>query len=130
MLHWGLIVPGYNNDYKLNEKLASMSFYYMTSKMIERAIPSKAQLLSDNYQYLQKYIVNKPISKEDAAEILLTYAGFRDEISGNSGKLFNLAHEKGLISNAAYNKMKNIEYVKWSDAYDMMLSLYNHLNSF
>jgi len=96
VLHWGLIVPGYNNDYKLNEKLASMSFYYMTSKMIERAIPNKVQLLSDNYQYLQKYIIDKPLTKEEAADILLTYAGFRDEISGNSGKLFKLAHEKGI----------------------------------
>ncbi|OXT04385.1 thiamine biosynthesis protein, partial [Thermoanaerobacterium thermosaccharolyticum] len=130
VLHWGLIVPGYNNDYKLNEDINSISFYNMTANMIKRSLPNKSQIVDDNYQYLQKYIVNKPISKEDAAEILLTYAGFRDEISGNSGKLFNLAHEKGLISDAAYNKMKNIEYVKWSDAYDMMLSLYNHLNSF
>ncbi|AGB19586.1 FAD-dependent oxidoreductase [Thermoanaerobacterium thermosaccharolyticum] len=130
VLHWGLIVPGYNNDYKLNEDIKSISFYYMTANMIKRSLPNNSQIVDDNYQYLQKYIVNKPISKEDAAKILLTYAGFRDEISGNSGKLFNLAHEKGLISNAAYNKMKNIEYVKWSDAYDMMLSLYNHLNSF
>ncbi|WP_434641826.1 FAD-dependent oxidoreductase [Thermoanaerobacterium thermosaccharolyticum] len=130
VLHWGLIVPGYNNDFKLDENIKSISFYYMTTNMIKRSLPNKSQIVDDNYQYLQKYIVNKPISKEDAAKILLTYAGFRDEISGNSGKLFNLAHEKGLISDAAYNKMKNIEYVKWSDAYDMMLSLYNHLNSF
>ncbi|AGB20162.1 FAD-dependent oxidoreductase [Thermoanaerobacterium thermosaccharolyticum] len=128
VLHWGLIVPGYNNDYKLNEKLASMSFYYMTSKMIERAIPSKVQLLSDNYQYLQKYIVNKPISKEDAAKILLTYAGFRDEISGNSGKLFNLAHKKGLITDAAYNDIEKNGIVKWQDAYDMTFSLYKFLS--
>jgi hypothetical protein len=128
VLHWGLIVPGYNNDYKLNEKLASMSFYYMTSKMIERAIPNKVQLLSDNYQYLQKYIIDKPLTKEEAAEMLLTYAGFRDEISGNSGKLFNLAHEKGLISDESYNDVEKSGTVKWQDAYDMTFSLYKFLS--
>ncbi|WKV10250.1 FAD-dependent oxidoreductase [Thermoanaerobacterium sp. CMT5567-10] len=128
VLHWGLIVPGYNNDYKLNEKLASISFYHMTSKMIERAIPSKVQLLSDNYQYLQKYIIDKPLTKEEAAEMLLTYAGFRDEISGNSGKLFNLAHEKGLISDESYNDIEKSGYVKRQDAYDMTFSLYKFLS--
>ncbi|MBP2071597.1 FAD-dependent oxidoreductase [Thermoanaerobacterium butyriciformans] len=128
VLHWGLIVPGYNNDYKLNEKLASMSFYYMTSKMIERAIPNKVQLLSGNYQYLQKYIIDKPLTKEEAADILLTYAGFRDEISGNSGKLFKLAHEKGLISDESYNDIEKSGTVKWQDAYDMTFSLYKFLS--
>ncbi|SNX53574.1 FAD-dependent oxidoreductase [Thermoanaerobacterium sp. RBIITD] len=127
VLHWGLIVPGYNNDYRLNENASSISFYYMTSNMIRNAIPDKAQIVDENYTNLQRFIVNKPINKEEASEILLTYGGFKNDISANEGKLFELAHKKGLISDMAYNKMKNKENVEWADAYDMTLTLYNFL---
>ncbi|MDI3311337.1 MAG: FAD-dependent oxidoreductase [Thermoanaerobacterium sp.] len=128
VLHWGLIVPGYTNDYKLDENIKSISFYYMTYKMIERAMPSKQQLLSENSQYLQKYIVDKPLTKEEAADILLTYAGYRNEANGNSGDLFKLAYEKGLVSKEAYIDVLRNGVVKWQDTYDMTLSLYNYIN--
>lgn len=127
VLHWGLIVPGYNNDYRLNENASSISFYYMTSNMIRNAIPDKVQIVDENYTNLQRFIVNKPINKEEASEILLTYGGFKNDISANEGKLFELAHKKGLISDMAYNKMKNKENVEWADAYDMTFTLYNFL---
>ncbi|AEF18214.1 thiamine biosynthesis Thi4 protein [Thermoanaerobacterium xylanolyticum LX-11] len=128
VLHWGLIVPGYTNDFKLDENIKSISFYYMTYKMIERSMPSKQQLLSENSQYLQKYIVDKPLTKEEAADILLTYAGYRNEVNVNSGDLFKLAYEKGLVSKEAYMDVLKSGYVKWQDAYDMTLSLYNYIN--
>ncbi|MGJ7045337.1 FAD-dependent oxidoreductase [Thermoanaerobacterium thermosulfurigenes] len=127
-LRWGLIVPGYTNDYKLDENIKSISFYYMTYKMIERSMPSKQQLLSENSQYLQKYIVDKPLTKEESADILLTYAGYRNEENVNSGDLFKLAYEKGLVSKEAYADVLKSGYVKWQDAYDMTLTLYNYIN--
>ena len=127
-LHWGLIVPGYTNDFKLNEGIKSISFYYMATNMIKRSIPDKSQLIDDDYKYLQKYIVDKPLTKEEAADILLTYAGYRNEANKYSGSLYNLAHEKGLISDTAYQKMKDTKYVKWEDSYDMILSLHNYLS--
>ncbi|KAA5805764.1 FAD-dependent oxidoreductase [Thermoanaerobacterium thermosaccharolyticum] len=128
VLHWGLIVPGYTNDYKLDENIKSISFYYMTSNMIKRSIPDKSQLIDDNYQYLQKYIVDKSLTKEEAADILLTYAGYRNEANGNSGDLFKMAYEKGLVSKEAYIDVLKSGNVKWQDAYDMTLSLYNYIN--
>ncbi len=128
VLRWGLIVPGYTNDYKLDESIKSISFYYMTYKMIERSMPSKQQLLSEDSQYLQKYIVDKPLTKEEAADILLTYAGYRNEANGNSGDLFKLAYEKGLVSKEAYMDVLKTGYIKWQDAYDMTLTLYKYLN--
>ncbi|MEG6567113.1 thiamine biosynthesis protein, partial [Thermoanaerobacterium saccharolyticum] len=128
VLHWGLIVPGYTNDFKLNENIKSISFYYMTYKMIERSMPFKQQLLSENSQYLKKYIVEKPLTKEEAADILLTYAGYRNEANGNSGDLFKLAYEKGLVSKEAYMDVLRNGVVKWQDAYDMTLTLYKYLN--
>ncbi|AFK85361.1 MULTISPECIES: FAD-dependent oxidoreductase [Thermoanaerobacterium] len=128
VLHWGLVVPGYTNDFKLSENIKSISFYYMTYKMIERSMPSKQQLLSEGSQYLQKYIVDKPLTKEEAADILLTYAGYRNEADGNSGDLFKLAYEKGLVSKEAYMDVLKSGYVKWQDAYDMTLTLYKYLN--
>ncbi|MDI3477353.1 MAG: hypothetical protein PWQ59_878, partial [Thermoanaerobacterium sp.] len=130
VFHWGLIVPGYTNDYKFDENIESISFYYMASNMIKRSIPDKSQLIDDDYKYLQKYIVDKPLTKEEAADILLTYAGYKGETDKYTGSLYDLAHEKGLISDVAYQKMKDTKYVKWEDAYDMMLSLHNYLNSF
>ncbi|HHV74808.1 MAG TPA: FAD-dependent oxidoreductase [Thermoanaerobacterium sp.] len=128
VLHWGLIVPGYTNDFKLNESIKSISFYYMASNMIKRSIPDKSQLIDDDYQYLQKYIVDKPLTKEEAADILLTYAGYRNEANGNSGDLFKLAYEKGLVSKEAYMDVLKTGYIKWQDAYDMTLTLYKYLN--
>ncbi|WP_434639665.1 FAD-dependent oxidoreductase [Thermoanaerobacterium thermosaccharolyticum] len=130
VLHWGLIVPGYNNDFKLDENIKSISFYYMTTNMIKRSLPNKSQIVDDNYQYLKKYIADRPMNKEEAAQILLTYSGYANEINKYKGKLFELAHEKGLISDIAYNNMKSRENVKWADAYDMVLSLYNYLKNF
>jgi len=124
----GLIVPGYTNDFKLDENIKSISFYYMASNMIKRSIPDKSQLIDDDYQYLQKYIVDKPLTKEEAADILLTYAGYRNEVNVNSGDLFKLAYEKGLVSKEAYMDVLKSGYVKWQDAYDMTLSLYNYIN--
>jgi hypothetical protein len=127
VLHWGLIVPGYNNDFKFDKNIESISFYYMLSSMIRNAIPSKAEIVNGNISDLKYLIVNKPINKEDASKILLIYGGCKDKIDADKDNLFEFAHKKGLISDKAYNHMKNEKYVTFSDAYDMTLSLYNHL---
>jgi len=127
VLTWGLVVPGYTNDYKFDQDIYSISFYYLISNLIKRAIPEKADIVVENASDLQKFIIKEPITKEDAAEILLTYGGYKNEIATNKGKLFELAHQKGLISDKAYQYMKNKKFVTWADAYDMALSLYKKL---
>lgn len=127
VLNWGLIVPGYDNDFRMNQDAKSISFYYMMASVINETLPQKSQLVKENYDMLKRFIVDKLINKEEASEILLTYGGYKNDIPSNKGKLFELAHQKGLISDAAYNDIKHNDHVKWQDAYDMALSLYNHL---
>nr|WP_310466648.1 FAD-dependent oxidoreductase [Caldanaerobacter subterraneus] len=127
VLTWGLVVPGYTNDYKFDQDISSISFYYLISNLVKRAIPEKADIVVENASDLQKFIVKEPITKEDAAEILLTYGGYENEIATNKGKLFELAHQRGLISDKAYQHMKNKKFVTWADAYDMSLTLYRKL---
>lgn len=127
VLTWGLVVPGYTNDYRFNQDISSISFYYLISNLVKRAIPEKANVVAENAFNLQKFIVKEPITKEGAAEILLTYGGYKNEIATNKGKLFELAHQRGLISDKAYQHMKNKKFVTWADAYDMALTLYRKL---
>ncbi|HHW57162.1 MAG TPA: FAD-dependent oxidoreductase [Clostridia bacterium] len=127
VLTWGLVVPGYTNDYKFDQDISSISFYYLISNLVKQAIPEKADVVTGNVSELQKFIVREPITKKSAAQILLTYAGYKDEITANEGKLFELAHQKGLISDKAYDHMKDKKFVTWADTYDMALTLYRKL---
>ncbi|KHO61734.1 thiamine biosynthesis protein [Thermoanaerobacter sp. YS13] len=127
VLTWGLVVPGYTNNFRFNEDISSISFYYLLSGLIKSAVPQKDDIVMENASNLQKFMVREPITKEGAAEILLTYGGYKNEIASNKGKLFELAHQKGLISDKAYKDMKNKKFVTWADTYDMALSLYKKL---
>lgn len=94
--HWGLVVAGYNNDWKLEAPITRQSFYYMTSNAIKRALPDKAGLVEAKYNLLQSYLDAQILTRSEAAKLLLTYVG--EDLSGlDPEKAVRLAGEKGLL---------------------------------
>ncbi|MGI9952931.1 FAD-dependent oxidoreductase [Moorellaceae bacterium AZ2] len=73
--HWGLVVAGYNNNWKLNETISRVSFYYMTANAIKRVLPGRASLLNEKSPLLQSYLQPEPLTRGEAARLLLTYIG-------------------------------------------------------
>ncbi|MDK2894044.1 MAG: hypothetical protein PWQ98_169 [Moorella sp. (in: firmicutes)] len=71
---WGLIVAGYNNDWKLDDPVNQASFYYMTANALKRAA-GRGDLVAAKSAALQPYLERKPLTRGNAARLLLTYLG-------------------------------------------------------
>ncbi|SMB98175.1 FAD dependent oxidoreductase [Thermanaeromonas toyohensis ToBE] len=73
--HWGLVVAGYDNNWRLEEPISRMSFYYMTANAIKRAVPEKAVLVQARAEILKPYLEARPLTRGEAAKLLLAYLG-------------------------------------------------------
>ncbi|MDN5344788.1 MAG: hypothetical protein PWQ18_900 [Clostridia bacterium] len=71
---WGLTVAGYNNEWKLDDPMERVSFYYLTGSALKRAI-GRQDLVTAKAAALQSYLVKEPLTREAAARLLLTYLG-------------------------------------------------------
>lgn len=93
---WGLVVAGYNNDWKLDKQITGQSFYYMTSNAIKRALPDKAGLVEAKSHLLQSFLNTQVLTRAEAAKLLLAYLG--EDISNlEPGTAVQKAGEKGLL---------------------------------
>ncbi len=93
--HWGLIVAGYNNDWKLDTPVSRISFYYMTANALKRAA-GRADLVAARAEVLKPYLESGNLNRGDAAKLLLTYLGV-DPGTLDPGAAVAMAGEKGLL---------------------------------
>lgn len=94
--HWGLVVAGYNNDWKLDKEITGQSFYYMTANAIKRAVPDKAGLVEARCPLLQTFLHTQVLTRGEAARLLLAYLG-EDIAHLEPGTAILKAGEKGLL---------------------------------
>ncbi|WP_258358638.1 FAD-dependent oxidoreductase [Moorella sulfitireducens] len=71
---WGLIVAGYNNDWKLEAPVNQASFYYMTANALKWAA-GRGDLVAAKAAALQPFLEREPLTRGNAARLLLTYLG-------------------------------------------------------
>lgn len=92
----GLVVAGYDNNWKLKEPVRGITFYYMTANGLKRG-PRRGDLV-EAYDAVLKYpyLGLEYVSREKAARLLLTYLG---EDHGKLGpeEAVNRAGERGLL---------------------------------
>ncbi|NLW06358.1 MAG: FAD-dependent oxidoreductase, partial [Clostridia bacterium] len=69
---WGLIVPGYDNDWKLEEPIKRIRFYYMTANALQRAL-GRHDLVQAKAGALSSYLETSDLTRAEAARLLLTY---------------------------------------------------------
>jgi len=94
--HWGLVVAGYDNNWKLEEPISAMSFYYMTANAIKRAVPEKADLVQAKAGLLKGYLEARPLTRGEGAKLLLIYIG-KDVSRMEAGTAVLEAGKEGLL---------------------------------
>lgn len=94
--HWGLVVAGYDNNWKLEEPISAMSFYYMTANAIKRAVPEKTDLVQAKAELLKGYLEARLLTRGEGAKLLLAYLG-KDITRMEEGAAVSEAGEKGLL---------------------------------
>ncbi|MBC7325884.1 MAG: FAD-dependent oxidoreductase, partial [Moorella sp. (in: Bacteria)] len=92
---WGLIVAGYNNDWKLDAPVNQTSFYYMTANALKRAA-GRGDLVDARAAALEPYLERKPLMRGAAASLLLTYLG-EDTAALDPAAAVARAGAKGLL---------------------------------
>lgn len=71
---WGLIVLGYNNDWKLETPIKRNRFYYMTANALQRTL-GRQDLVKAKAGALSSYLVSSDLTRVEAARLLLVYLG-------------------------------------------------------
>ena len=92
---WGLIVAGYDNNWKLDTPISRISFYYMTANALKRAA-GRADLVAARAQVLKPYLEGGNLTRAEAARLLLTYLG-EDPAALDPAAAVARAGEKGLL---------------------------------
>ncbi|WP_433543029.1 FAD-dependent oxidoreductase [Neomoorella humiferrea] len=92
---WGLIVAGYNNDWKLDAPVNQASFYYMTANALKRAA-GRGDLVAAKAAVLKPYLQREPLTRDNAARLLLTYLG-EDAVALDPAAAVAQAAAKGLL---------------------------------
>ena len=93
--HWGLIVAGYDNNWKLDTPISRISFYYMTANALKRAA-GRGDLVAAKANLLKSYLDSGNINRGDAAKLLLTYLEV-DTSTLDPGAAVTMAGERGLL---------------------------------
>ncbi|BCV22711.1 FAD-dependent oxidoreductase [Moorella sp. Hama-1] len=93
--HWGLIVAGYDNNWKLDTPISRISFYYMTANALKRAA-GRGDLVAAKADLLKPYLDSGNLNRGDAAKLLLTYLGV-DTSTLDPGAAVTMAGEQGLL---------------------------------
>lgn len=88
---WGLICPGYENDWGLEKPLGKATMYHMVANAMRRAFPEKYRVAPLE----QEYAGSQPIRRWEAARLLLYWLD--GAAPGDPREAVRLAKEKGLL---------------------------------
>jgi len=93
--HWGLVVAGYNNDWKLDAPVRRISFYSMTANALKRSL-GRHDLVAARADSLSSYLESATLTRGEAARLLLTYLG--EDLGGlEPAAAVERAASKGLL---------------------------------